>query len=86
MVHCYDAHIAVVALTTDIWTSHDTQAYITITAHCITEGWKIQSYVLCACEVAERHTGMNIATRINEVVKMWNMSDEHVSAVVTDNA
>ena len=75
-----------VALTTDIWTSRATQAYITITAHYITEDWKIQSYVLCTCEIAERHTGMNIPTRIKEVAKMWNIDDEHVSAVVTENA
>jgi len=43
------------ALTSDIWTSN---AYITITAHYITEDWKIQSYVLCTYEMAERHTGI----------------------------
>ena len=31
--------------------------------HYITEDWKIQSYVLCTCEMPERHTGVNIATR-----------------------
>ena len=74
------------ALTTDIWTSRTTQAYVTLTAHYITEEWKIQSYVLCTCEMAERHTSINIATRIEEATEMWNIDDKHVSAVVTDNA
>ena len=74
------------ALTTDIWTSRTTQAYVTITAHYITEEWKIQSYVLCTCEMAERHTSINIATRIEEAAEMWNIDGKHVSAVVTDNA
>ena len=72
------------ALTTDIWTSRATQAYVAITAHYITEEWKIQSYVLCTFEMAERHT--NIATRIKETAEMWNIDGEHVGAVVTDNA
>ena len=74
------------ALTTDIWTSRTTQAYVTITAHYITEEWKIQSYVLCTCEMAERHTSINIATRTEEAAEMWNIDGKHVSAVVTDNA
>ena len=74
------------ALTSDIWTSRATQAYVTITAHYITEDWRIQSYVLCTCEMPEKHTGVNIATRLREVAEMWNIDDKHVSAVVTDNA
>ena len=61
------------ALTMDIWTSRTTQAYVTITAHYIIEEWKIQSYVLCTCEMAERHTSINIATRIEEAAEMWNI-------------
>ena len=49
------------ALTSDIWTSRATQAYVTVTAHYISEDWKIQSYVLCTCEKPEMHTGVNIA-------------------------
>ena len=36
--------------------------------------------------MAERHTGINIATRIKEATEIWNIDGEHVSAVVTDNA
>ena len=34
----------------------------------------------------ERHTCISIATRLQEIAEMWNIDNEHVSAVVTDNA
>ena len=74
------------AFTTDIWTSRATEAYMTITAHYISDEWKLESNVLCTSEIAERHTGANIASRIREVLEVWNIQDTHVSAVVTDNA
>jgi len=74
------------AITTDIWTSRATQAYITITAHYISGEWSIESHLLCTSEMAERHTGSNIAARIREVLQMWNVRDNHASAVMTDNA
>ena len=72
--------------TTDIWTSRATEAYMTITAHYISNEWKIESNVLCTSEMTERHTGTNIASRIQEVLEVWNIQASHVSAVVTDNA
>ena len=73
------------AITTDIWPSTATEAYMTITAHYISDEWKIESNVLCTSEMAERHTGANIALRIQEVLEVWNIQASHVSAVVTDN-
>ena len=74
------------AITTGIWTSRATEAYMTITAHYISDEWKIQSSVLCTSEMAERYTGTNVASRIQEVLEVWNIQASHVSAVVTDNA
>ena len=45
----------------------------------------VESNVLCTSENAERHTGTNIASRIQEVLEVWNIEASHVSAVVTDN-
>ena len=36
--------------------------------------------------MAERYTGTNVASRIQEVLEVWNIQASHVSAVVTDNA
>ena len=58
------------AITTDIWTSRVTEAYITITAHYISDEWEIESNLLCTCEMVETHTGANIALRIQEVLEV----------------
>ena len=47
---------------------------------------RIESNVLCTSEMAERHTGTNTGSRIQEVLEVWNIQNSHVSAVVTDNA
>jgi len=39
---------------------------------------------LCTSEMAERHTGSNIAARIQEALEMWNVRDNHVSAVCSE--
>ena len=46
-----------IAVTTDIWTSRATQAYITVTVHFVTDLWKMESKVLQAQELPECHTG-----------------------------
>ena len=77
------------AVTTDIWTNRATEAYMTITAHYISNEWKIENNILFTSEMAERYTCRyycNIASRIQEVLEVWNIQARHVCAVVTDNA
>ena len=54
------ATVQYVAVTTDIWTSRATQAYITVTVHFLTDRWKMESKVLQTQEMPERHTGVHI--------------------------
>ena len=74
------------ALTTDIWTSRATEAYITITAHYIDDDWNLVSKVLCTEGMPERHTGVNIAERIRAAMRSWQVKDEAISGIVHDNA
>ena len=74
------------ALATDIWTSHATQAYLTITAHFITAEWKMASAVLQTWEMPEQHTGIHISERLKEAASEWGMAQDKVIAVVHDNA
>lgn len=46
-----------VALTSDLWTFQAVQAYLTVTAHFITEQWALESSVPEAKEIPEHHTG-----------------------------
>lgn len=74
-----------VALTTDIWSSSATEAYITVTLHYLNENWKLCSYVLETSEFSDRHTSANIAERLTEIASQY-CSCNKVSAVVHDNA
>ena len=62
------------------------QSYITITVHFISDNWELCSRVLLAREMGEHHTSVNIFERLLEAAKEWGITDECVSAVVSDNA
>jgi len=74
-----------IALTTDIWTSVATEAYITVSAHYISSAWKCSSCVLETKPFPERHTGQAIADKILEIATAFAI-DEKVSAIVHDQA
>ena len=75
-----------VALTTDLWTSKATEAYLTVTCHYITDEWDIANKVLLTREMPERHTGLHIAERLRQAVSEWQIPEDRVSAIVRDNA
>lgn len=58
-----------VSLTTDIWTSRTTQAYIAITAHYVTKNWTLGSVLLGCVSITGSHTGIHIR---DEVLKVLN--------------
>ncbi|CAM4555269.1 unnamed protein product [Leuciscus chuanchicus] len=72
-----------VSLTTDLWTSSTMEPYITVTAHYITDTWKLTARVLCTSMMPERHTAANIADRLSEIIKEWGIQ---VFCTVHDNA
>ncbi len=54
-----------IALTTDIlWTSQQTKAFITVTAHYISPEWVLKSAVLDTVRMVKSHTTDNIAEKI----------------------
>ena len=57
-----------------------------MTAHFISDGWELCSWVLLTREMEERHTGVNISERLLEAAKEWDITDECVSGLVRDNA
>ena len=60
------------------------QAFITVTSHFITPDWKLNSYVLATRMTEERHTGSNIATEVESILREFNVAN--VTSLVTDNA
>ena len=75
-----------VALTTDMWTSRATQAYITLTCHWIDDDWNFTNKILFTSEIPERQTGINIAERLKQGCSEWRIPDDHIVFVVHDNA
>ena len=64
-----------ISLTTDLWTSIATESYITVTAHYIDNNWVLQAFVLETLPFPERHTGINIAQKLKEMVGEWEILD-----------
>ena len=74
-----------VALTTDIWTSVATEAYMGVTCHYLGKNWKMVSHCLTTMPLDERHTAANIAVWIEEVIAKFEIPPEKIKAVVHDN-
>ncbi|KAK0144032.1 putative RNA-binding protein 46 [Merluccius polli] len=69
-----------VAITTDGWTSHTIEAYVTVTSHHIDSDWNMKNYVLQTRVLNEAHTGKNIGS-------VHRVGDKDKNpALVTDNA
>ena len=73
-----------VTFTTYMWTSCQTQGYITVTAHFLDKAWKLESCILAIRRVDQRHTGENIAKLLNDIQKEFCIKE--VAAMTTDNA
>ena len=71
-------------ITTDIWTSFSNDAYISLTLHFIDDSWELKSYTLATYPFPEQHTGDNIAEKLKEVIKEYNITHDKVMAIVHD--
>ncbi|KAK7921936.1 hypothetical protein WMY93_008838 [Mugilogobius chulae] len=59
------------ALTTDSWTSHATESYLTITEDYIVDSdWQIKSAVL---QVYESHTSAHLSEELKHAAKEWKL-------------
>ena len=54
------------SLTTDIWTSIATEAYITMSGHFISPDWDMCFVVLTTSAFPERHTGVEISRKLEK--------------------
>lgn len=75
-----------VCLTTDAWTSENTDSYIAVTCHYVhAEDNMIKSALLTCFLTTERHTSANLAHDLQNVIREWDLQHK-VVAIVTDNA
>lgn len=73
------------SLTTDIWSSCATEAFVTLTVHYLSDEWEMNSFVLETSGFPERHTAINIADKLNHIADKYTITGK-VAAVVHDNA
>ena len=74
------------AITTDGWTSRANDSYVALTVHYIDEEWSLQSHLLETHQLAEAHTGENVATDLESMLTSWNPPITKLGAFTTDNA
>ena len=74
-----------VVLTTDMWTSRATEAYLTVSCHIIDENGKMQAWVLETSSFSRKQTADNICAELKRVADQWGIAAT-IQAVITDNA
>ncbi|KZS13406.1 Uncharacterized protein APZ42_021473 [Daphnia magna] len=75
-----------IALTADCWTSLTNASYMTVTAHFINDQLKMVSRVLSTLVLEVSHTSENIAAHLKSVIADWDVPEDKISGIVTDNA
>lgn len=78
--------VSIFSFTTDLWSSSTLEPYISLTAHYITNGMKMQRYTLETKYIPDRHTGVNLSHAIEELLELWTLDFKHVAAITTDSA
>lgn len=71
-----------VAITTDVWTSLNTDSYLTLTVHFLSET-VLKTFVLCTKKLESNHTGVYLSEIMTNELHNWNIFNK-VVAVVTD--
>jgi len=74
------------SLTTDGWTSRANHSYITHTIHYIDELWNLQAHLLDTAEMPSEHTGINLADELRDSLVKWDLKDDDLVSITTDNA
>ncbi|XP_058816466.1 zinc finger BED domain-containing protein 4-like [Topomyia yanbarensis] len=75
------------SFTTDIWSSPNNKAVISLTAHWYEEKCSnMQHAILNTSEFPGSHTGERIGLKMHEMLSAWNISTSQVHLILRDNA
>jgi hypothetical protein len=78
------AKVSCVSATTDIWTSANTQSFITVTIHCFVNE-TLHSFVLTTKQLNESHSAEYLSETLKEIFEEWKLTSK-ITAVVTDRS
>lgn len=73
-----------IALTTDCWTSNNGHPFIGLTAHTISNEWKLETLCLACTSLDVDHTAQNLQRCIKEILYEWKIDSEKITAITTD--
>ncbi|KAL3995876.1 N-acetyltransferase 8 [Sarotherodon galilaeus] len=74
------------AATTDMWSSRTAEPYQSLTVHYITEDLHLEARSLQTAYFPEDHTGENIAAGLREGLACWDLPEDNLVCITTDNA
>ena len=74
------------SFTVDSWTSLGNRQFLAITAHGITNGWVLESFVLGLVPVRASETGEYVARELKDMLATWCIEESKAIAVTTDGA
>jgi hypothetical protein len=73
------------SLTTDMWTSNQTIAYIVVTCHFIDGAWQLHKRIIQFIDVKTSHSGVDLFKNILNCIKSWNI-EQKLFGITLDNA
>jgi hypothetical protein len=73
------------SFTADMWTAQNNAAFLSLTIHYIDQNWTFKTYLLDIIPMNVRHTGVNMAEAIVNVLDEYNLGAKAL-ALTTDNA
>ncbi|XP_077359939.1 E3 SUMO-protein ligase ZBED1-like [Festucalex cinctus] len=74
------------ATTTDLWSSRTTEPYISLSIHFINSNFELKTRCLQTSFFPVDHTGENIAHEMRDALAEWDLKENQLVCVTTDNA
>ncbi|KAF0704385.1 zinc finger BED domain-containing protein 1-like, partial [Aphis craccivora] len=73
-----------ISITSDIWTSLNTDSFMTITVHTFDSAFVLKTFVLCTLKLENSHTGEYLSQTLENIFNEWGIRHKIV-AIVTDS-
>lgn len=68
--------VSSVCLTIDCWTSRNVETYLAITAHFVTQEFKLLLILLECTSMDSQHTGINFAAEVKQIMDKFGLLDK----------
>lgn len=73
-------------ITTDCWTSRNTDSVMAVTGHFIDNNFEVKSVLLECVKYEGGHGSTNLADNLRQVISNWNIPEESILLGISDNA